>query len=40
MYVEFEDGQKIHYTIDDVKDSGKAKAEAGNGQQAPDSDGE
>ena len=25
MYVEFEDGQKIRYTIDDVKDSSKPK---------------
>ncbi len=27
MYVEFEDGQKIRYTIDDVKDSSKAKVD-------------
>mgnify|MGYP006922380756 FL=1 len=27
MYVEFEDGQKIRYTIDDVKDTNKAKVE-------------
>lgn len=28
MYVEFDDGQKVRYTIDDIKDSNKAVSKA------------